>query len=87
MVREDRMPIRSHPTGLLLAATLASALAAWPGRRPAGHADTSAAHPNQPTSDAASKLRGINPPPFPMAADKLPTPQLKVPRDSRSMSS
>jgi glucose/arabinose dehydrogenase len=36
--------------------------------------------PNQPTSDAAGKLRGINPPPFPMAADKLPIPQLKLPK-------
>ena len=36
--------------------------------------------PNQPTSDAAGRLRGINPPPFPMAADKLPVPQLKLPK-------
>src|SRR5262245_10959519 len=75
MVREDRMSIRPHPTGLLLAATLASALAAWPAA-----AQQATPTPNQPTSDAAGKLRGINPPPFPMAADKLPTPQLKVPK-------
>src|SRR5262245_53871886 len=78
MVREDHMPIRSHPT--LLAATLASALAAWPAAAQQATPTPPPPTPNQPTSDAASKLRGINPPPFPMAADKLPTPQLKVPQ-------
>src|SRR5262249_6153701 len=68
------MPIRFSPQrGLLLAATLASALAACPAAAPPPT-------PNQPTSDAATKLRGINPPPFPMAADKLPLPQLKLPK-------
>jgi glucose/arabinose dehydrogenase len=80
MVREDRMPIRSQPTGLLLAAMLASALAAWPAAAQQATPTAPPPTPNQPTSDAASKLRGINPPPFPMAADKLPTPQLKVPQ-------
>jgi glucose/arabinose dehydrogenase len=62
------------------AVTLAGALGLWSA---AAQQSTPAAPPptpNQPTSDAASKLRGINPPPFPTAADKLPTPQLKVPK-------
>ena len=36
--------------------------------------------PNMPTSDAASKLRGIPQPPFAAAADKLPVAQLKAPK-------
>ncbi len=36
--------------------------------------------PNMPSSDAASKLRGIPQPPFAAAADKLPVAQLKAPR-------
>src|SRR5215831_9483878 len=80
MVREDRMSIRPHPTSLLLAATLASALAAWPAAAQQSTPTPPPPTPNQPTSDAATKLRGINPPPFPMAADKLPTPQLKLPK-------
>jgi hypothetical protein len=91
MVREDRMPIhRLNNAGLLLAATLASALAAWPVAAQQSTPTPPPPTPNQPSSDAATKLRGINPPPFPMAADKLPIPQLKLPKgfkDSKSRSS
>ena len=67
------MPIRLSPqTGLLLPATLAIALAAWPAAAQQSTPTPPPPTPNQPTSDAAGKLRGINPPPFPMAADKLP---------------
>src|SRR5262249_30893062 len=80
-IREDRMPIRFSPQrALLLAATLASALAAGPAAAQQSTPTPPPPTPNQPTSDAATKLRGINPPPFPMAADKLPTPQLKLPK-------
>ena len=75
------MPIRLSPqTGLLLPAMLAIALAAWPAAAQQSTPTPPPPTPNQPTSDAAGKLRGINPPPFPMAADKLPVPQLKVPK-------
>src|SRR5262249_56210650 len=75
------MPIRFSPQrGLLLAATLASALAACPAAAQQSTPTPPPPTPNQPTSDAATKLRGINPPPFPMAADKLPLPQLKLPK-------
>jgi glucose/arabinose dehydrogenase len=36
--------------------------------------------PNMPTSDAATKLRGIPQPPFATAADKLPADRLKAPK-------
>src|SRR5262250_3739375 len=75
------MPIRFSPRRtLLLAVTLASALAACPAAAQQSTPTPPPPTPNQPTSDAAGKLRGINPPPFPMAADKLPTAQLKVPK-------
>jgi len=67
------MPIRfSQQRALLLAATLATALAACPAAAQQSTPTPPPPTPNQPTSDAATKLRGINPPPFPMAADKLP---------------
>src|SRR5262249_60649221 len=72
-IREDRMPIRFSPRRtLLLAATLASTFAAFPAAAQQSTPTPPPPTPNQPTSDAATKLRGINPPPFPMAADKLP---------------
>lgn len=75
------MPIRLSPqTGLLLPAALAIVLAAWPGAAQQSTPTPPPPTPNQPSSDAAGKLRGINPPPFPMAADKLPVPQLKLPK-------
>src|SRR5215470_16127176 len=75
------MPIRFSPRRtLLLAATLASAFAAFPAAAQQSTPTPPPPTPNQPTSDAATKLRGINPPPFPMAADKLPVPQLKLPK-------
>src|SRR5262245_9586633 len=75
------MPIRFSPRRtLLLSATLASALAAFPAAAQQSTPTPPPPTPNQPTSDAATKLRGINPPPFPMAADKLPVPQLKLPK-------
>ena len=75
------MPIRFSPQrALLLAATLATALAACPAAAQQSTPTPPPPTPNQPTSDAATKLRGINPPPFPMAADKLPVPQLKLPK-------
>ena len=59
-VREDRMPIRLSPqTGLLLPATLAIALAAWPAAAQQSTPTPPPPTPNQPTSDAAGKLRGI----------------------------
>jgi glucose/arabinose dehydrogenase len=64
----------------LLPAALAIALAAWPAAAQQSTPTPPPPTPNQPTSDAAGKLRGINPPPFPMAADKLPVPQLKAPK-------
>src|SRR5260370_8625805 len=82
-IREDRMPIRFSPQrALLLAATLATALAACPAadQQSTPTPTRPPPTPNQPTSDAAAKLRGINPPPFAMAADKLPVPQLKLPK-------
>src|SRR5208282_3912407 len=36
--------------------------------------------PNMPTSDAATKLKGIATPPFAAAPDKLPLAQLKLPK-------
>src|SRR5437016_7351305 len=75
------MPIRfSQQRALLLAATLATELAACPAAAQQSTPTPPPPTPNQPTSDAATKLRGINPPPFPMAADKLPVPQLKLPK-------
>ena len=75
------MPIRFSPRRtLLLAATLASTFAAFPAAAQQSTPTPPPPTPNQPTSDAATKLRGINPPPFPMAADKLPVPQLKLPK-------
>src|SRR5258708_31086273 len=77
------MPIRFSPQrALLLAATLATALAACPAaaQQSTPTPTPPPPTPSQPTSDAAAKLRGINPPPFAMAADKLPVPQLKAPK-------
>jgi glucose/arabinose dehydrogenase len=75
------MPISlGSQNGFLLAATLATALAVWPAAAQQATPTPPPPTPNQPSSDAATKLRGINPPPFPMAADKLPTPQLKLPK-------
>ena len=75
------MPIRPlPPTGLLFPAMLAMALAAWPAAAQQATPTPPPPTPNQPNSEAAGKLRGINPPPFPMAADKLPVPQLKAPK-------
>jgi glucose/arabinose dehydrogenase len=62
--------------GAALAATLAASIALAQQSTPTPPPPT----PNQPTSDAAGKLRGINPPPFPAAADKLPIAQLKLPK-------
>jgi glucose/arabinose dehydrogenase len=59
---------------------LAIALAAWPAAAQQATPTPPPPTPNQPNSEAAGKLRGINPPPFPMAADKLPVPQLKTPK-------
>jgi len=56
------------------------AVAVWPTAAQQSTPTPPPPTPNQPTSDSAGKLRGINPPPFPMAADKLPTPQLKLPK-------
>jgi glucose/arabinose dehydrogenase len=36
--------------------------------------------PDIPNAEVAGKLRGVPPPPFPAAPDKLPTPHLKVPK-------
>jgi len=36
--------------------------------------------PDIPNAEVATKLRGIPPPPFPAPPDKLPTPQLKLPK-------
>jgi hypothetical protein len=36
--------------------------------------------PDVPNAEVAAKLRGIPPPPFPAPPDKLPIPQLKLPR-------
>jgi glucose/arabinose dehydrogenase len=78
---EDHMPIRPLlPTGMLFPAMLAIALAAWPAAAQQATPTPPPPTPNQPNSEAAGKLRGINPPPFPMAADKLPVPQLKTPK-------
>src|SRR5262249_44275913 len=80
-IREDRMPIRFSPQrALVLAATLASALAAGPAAAQQSTPTPPPPTPNQPTSDAATKLRGTNLPAFPMAQDKLPTPHLKLPK-------
>jgi len=76
------MPARSTPvislSALSLAATLACAI--WPAAAQQATPTPPPPTPNQPSSDAAGKLRGINPPPFPMAADKLPVPALKLPK-------
>src|SRR3979409_833075 len=61
-------------------ALLAGVLGVWPDTAPQSTPTPPPPTPNQPSSDAAGKLRGINPPPFPMAADKLPVPQLKAPK-------
>ena len=79
--REDRIPIRfPHRCGFLLAGTLATALAAWPSAAQQSTPTPPPPTPNQPSSDAATRLRGITPPPFATAADKLPIPQLKLPK-------
>src|SRR5262245_2179054 len=67
-------------TAAFSAVTLASAFAVWSAAAQQSTPTPPPPTPNQPTSESASKLRGINPPPFPMAADKLPTPQLKLPK-------
>jgi glucose/arabinose dehydrogenase len=67
-------------TAAFSAVTLASALAVWSAAAQQSTPTPPPPTPNQPTSEAAGRLRGINPPPFPMAADKLPTPHLKLPR-------
>src|SRR5215470_10623681 len=75
------MPIRFSPRRtLLLAATLASAFAAFPAAAQQSTPTAPPPTPNQPTSDAATRLKGQPQPPFPMAADKLPIPQLKLPK-------
>src|SRR5438094_10024330 len=75
------MPMRrSHQNGFVIAAALAGALAITAAAAQQSTPTPPPPTPNQPTSDSAGKLRGINPPPFPMAADKLPTPQLKLPK-------
>ena len=75
------MPIRfPHRCGFLLAGTLATALAAWPSAAQQSTPTPPPPTPNQPSSDAATRLRGITPPPFATAADKLPIPQLKLPK-------
>jgi glucose/arabinose dehydrogenase len=68
------------PTATLSALGLATALSLWPAVAQQAAPTPPPPTPNQPTSESASKLRGINPPPFPMAADKLPIPQLKLPK-------
>jgi glucose/arabinose dehydrogenase len=73
------MTIRLSPaTGVLLAATLACAFATQAAAQstPAAPPPT----PNMPTSDAATKLKGVPQPPFAAAADKLPVPMLKLPK-------
>jgi glucose/arabinose dehydrogenase len=37
--------------------------------------------PDIPNAEVGAKLRGITPPPFPAPPDKLPIPQLKLPKD------
>ncbi len=69
-----------HLNGALIAATLAGALAAWPAAAQQSTPTPPPPTPNQPTSDAATRLRGVTPPPFPAAADKLPTSRLKLPK-------
>src|SRR6266851_4132904 len=79
--REDRMTVRlSHSKGFWLAATLAGALGASSAAAQQSTPTPPPPTPNQPKADAATRLRGINPPPFPMAADQLPVPQLKLPK-------
>jgi glucose/arabinose dehydrogenase len=63
-------------TGALLAAMLAAGSALAQQSTPTPPPPT----PNQPTSEAAGRLRGINPPPFAAAVDKLPIPELKLPK-------
>jgi glucose/arabinose dehydrogenase len=70
----------AHQGGVLLAGALAAALTAWPAAAQQSAPTAPPPTPNQPSSDAATRLRGVNPPPFPMAADKLPVPQLKLPK-------
>src|SRR5215475_7638771 len=80
-MREHFMPMRrSHRNVFAIAVTLAGALAISTAAAQQSTPTPPPPTPNQPTSDAATKLRGINPPPFPAAADKLPVPQLKVPK-------
>jgi glucose/arabinose dehydrogenase len=67
-------------TAAFSAVTLASALAVWSAAAQQSTPTPPPPTPNQPTSEAAGRLRGVNPPPFPMAADKLPTPHLNLPR-------
>jgi glucose/arabinose dehydrogenase len=67
-------------TAAFSAVMLASALAVWSAAAQQSTPTPPPPTPNQPTSEAAGRLRGINPPPFPMAVDKLPTPHLKLPR-------
>jgi glucose/arabinose dehydrogenase len=75
------MTICSSPTkGTLLAAAFATALTICPASAQQSTPTPPPPTPSQPTSEAAGKLRGVNPPPFPMAADKLPTPHLKLPK-------
>ena len=69
----------NHSFHRLLAASALAALLAAPAvaqQSPTPPPPT----PNMPTSDAASKLRGIPQPPFAAAADKLPVAQLKAPK-------
>ena len=71
------MTIRLAPAA---GALLAGMLLIWPAAAQQSTPTPPPPTPNQPSSDAAGQLRGINPPPFPMAADKLPIPQLKLPK-------
>jgi glucose/arabinose dehydrogenase len=53
------------------------------GEKPAPHIQpaptTVPGRPDIPNAEVAKKLRGVPPPPFPAAPDKLPTAQLKAP--------
>jgi len=77
------MSVPRYAIGLVVGASLGVICAALPAaaQLPAPPGSTPPPPtPNMPTSEAASKLKGIAAPPFAAAADKLPLAQLKLPK-------
>jgi glucose/arabinose dehydrogenase len=82
-LREDCMATQTKLVGFLIgiALSLFCAIAPASAQLPAPPGSTPPPPtPNMPTSEAATKLKGIASPPFAASADKLPLAMLKLPK-------